>query len=117
MYLRKGLRVERKGKREMRCSPVTPVVVRIDRDHADSRTVRTVFTYEAVRVWPVWGIFGHQGNSDCGPFQVVDGTLELTERIGQGEMNDNKKYDKHTKIQEASQRDDIKSCEFYEPFS
>lgn len=83
-YLRKKYVVRRRNQR-MWCVPVASVVVRINGDHADSRTVRrAVFTHKAVRMRPVWGVFCHQGNSDYDLFQVVNGSLNLTERTGQG---------------------------------
>lgn len=66
------------------CAPVAPAALRVDVHHADARTVGTVFTHKAVRVRPVWEVLGHEGNGDRDLRQVLDGTLDLSERGGGG---------------------------------
>lgn len=78
----------------MRGAPVTSVAVRVERHHADSRTIRAVFTHKAVGVRPVWEVFGHQGNSNCDPLYVINGTLNLNERTGK--EHERKKNITHT---------------------
>lgn len=81
----------------MRGAPVTSVAVRVERHHADSRTIRAVFTHKAVGVRPVWEVFGHQGNSNCDPLYVINGTLNLNERTGK--EHERKKNITHTHTQ------------------
>lgn len=82
---------------EMRGAPVTSVAVRVERHHADSWTIRAVFTHKAVGVRPVWEVFGNQGNSDCDPLYVINGTLNLNERTGK--EDERKKNSSHTHTQ------------------